>query len=209
LNADNNAAERLYPPRASQRDLRAKVNANSLFVRRTRQASQEVGNQVSNQWLAARENARYLRQRVTPNLGEFTKLTFWIYLWRIWGPPLLSLIPGLGQLVQRHYLRGALFLITYYFLFVYTIGAFHARFIASGYWYSSVIYYASWWQLAIFPILLFVTVWVAMVDAAWHSVPPAPGESPDSMIRLIRIGLACAAVAGFVYSIIFSLLGTR
>jgi hypothetical protein len=48
-----------------------------------------------------------------------------------------------------------------------------------------------------------------MVDAARDSIPPAPRESPNSVMRLIRIGLACATVAGFVYSIIFSLLGTR
>jgi hypothetical protein len=209
LNADNNDAERLYPPRARQRDLRAKVNANSLFVRRTRQASQEVGNQVSNQWLAARENARYLRQRVTPNLREFTKLTFWIYLWRIWGPPLLSLVAGLGQLVQRHFLRGTLFLATYLLLLAFTISAFHTRIMVMGNEFRPTFTYTGWWQLAICPILLFITVWAAMVDAARDSIPPAPRESPNSVMRLIRIGLACAAVAGFVYSIIFSLLGTR
>jgi hypothetical protein len=115
----------------------------------------------------------------------------------------------MGQFAQRNYVRGVLFFTTYLFLLGFTIEAFHTTLIVRSYGYPVAVSYNSWWQLAVFPILLVAVVWAAMVEAAWHSVPPAPRESPNSIMRFIRICLACAAVAGFVYSIIFSVLGTR
>jgi hypothetical protein len=203
---DTGEKEILYPPRARDRNLTSQVRAGSRLVRRTEELARATSDQASRQWLAARENVRYTNQR-NRRLLRNVQVPHWSALLKRIAPPLLSLIPGLGQLFERHYLRAVLFFAVYLFLLFFTIRAFHITILVRN--VPNAAQLAQLRQLAMIPMILLALVWSAMLEAAWHSIPPAPGEKRNSVRRCLRLGLACAAVAGLVYSIIFSYMGMR
>jgi signal peptidase I len=128
----------IYPPRAAKRNAQQKIDAHSPTARRARRFA-------ARDWRRTSEDA----------LNARTEVWNWQLALHWWIAPLLSLIPGLGQLWQRRFLMSAIFFAATTLFVLLGIATFFNA--ASNFFFAGAI----------------LVAWSSILDAANHSFPPA------------------------------------
>jgi signal peptidase I len=162
----------IYPPRAAKRSASAQIDAHSPIARRAKRVAER-------DWRRTREDA----------LNARTEIWNWQLALQWWIPPLLSLIPGLGQLWQRRFLMGAIFFATTTLLVLLGIATFFA--VPSNYFFAAAI----------------LTAWWGIRDAAEHSFPPAPENV--RRWRSLRLSLLAITIVSLTICTAFWLASWR
>jgi signal peptidase I len=142
----------IMPPRAKNRSLRMQVEAHSP----TSRAAQRF---AVREWQQTRDDA----------LNARVELWNWNLAMRWWLPPMLSLVPGLGQCAQKRFLSGAIFFCSV------TLSA-SLGVLALHHWLSNILFFVA-----------LIMIGRGVFDAAHHSFPPA---TPGAVHwRALRLGL--------------------
>lgn len=198
----------IYPPRASKRTARQQAEAHSPTVRRANRF-------VEADWERTRENARLRRFSWQTIKANFRGTVRWwcnsdnlrmVVVRNI--PPLISLIPGMGQLLQSRYSMAAilflLFIPSLSIVVNILIQDWNVRIIG---WFTMVA------PLLVLPYSLFLNglifafcalVWFSVWDAAKHSYPSAhTTDYVQSRFRNLRLAYGSALYVAIVLGLFF------
>lgn len=198
----------IYPPRASQRTARQRVEAHSPTARRTNRY-------MESDWQQTRENARQRRLNWQTAYAAFRRSVRW------WCDganlravasrnitPALSCIPGLGQFIQGRYsTAGILFLLFVPLLsVVVNILIRDWNITVAGMYVMLAPAIALPYSLFLNGIVFafYVLVWFSVWDAAKHSYPPLSTQDYQrDRFRNLRLAYGSAVYAALVLALFF------
>lgn len=201
----------IYPPRASKRSASAQLDAHSPTARRAKRVARA-------DWDQTKINVAERRLNFQAGWQSFKDSVLWWFdsanqrkamQWNL--PPLLSIIPGLGQLVQGRFVMAGVLLTLFVPLIISTVQ------IMMQNW--NVRVYGGFVPLATFialPYALILNgiifafcalVWFSVWDAAMHSYPRAPqGDYLANRFRWLRLAFGSAIYVASVLAIFFGML---
>jgi hypothetical protein len=201
----------IYPPRASKRSAAAQIDAHSPTARRAKRLARA-------DW--ERTKTDVAERRLSFQLGwqNFKASVLWWFdsdnlrqavQWNL--PPVLSIIPGFGQCLQRRFLMAGVLLALFVPL------AIGATLIITRDWsvrINGLVAFAA--PLIALPYVLILNgvllafcalVWFSVWDAALHSYPPAPrGDFLANRFRWLRLAFGSAIYAAFMLAAFFGFL---
>jgi hypothetical protein len=201
----------IYPPRASKRSASAQIDAHSPTARRAKRVARA-------DWDRTKINVAERRSNFRQGWQNFKASVSWWFdsgnqqkaiQWNL--PPLLSIIPGVGQLLQKRFVMAGVLLALFVPLLIGTVQ------IMMQNW--SVRILGAFTPLApmiALPYALILNgilfafcalVWFSVWNAAMHSYPPAPhGDYLANRFRWLRLAYGSAIYAAAILAVFFGLL---